>query len=132
MSDEANLSGKWSGFFNYPSQFPPNPFDAELTDVGGTISGLITQPGEFFYPPGTVLQAVVEGSRLGSELRFIKIYDELDRPTPHYRGTIQPGGDEVHGEWTIPGDWSGTFFMIRAGEAKAAEERRVSEEIGRR
>jgi hypothetical protein len=38
----------------------------------------------------------------------------------------------VQGEWTIPGDWSGTFFMIRAGKAKAAEERRVSEEIGAR
>ena len=127
---EADLSGKWSGFFNYPSQFPPNPFEAELTDRDGTISGLITQPGELFYPPGTVLQAVVEGSRAGAELRFIKIYDDLDRPTPHYRGTIQPGGDEVHGEWTIPGDWSGTFFMIRAGRAKAAAERRVSEEVG--
>lgn len=129
MSGEENLSGKWSGFFNYPSQFPPNPFEAELADHAGAISGLITQPGEFFYPPGTVLQAVVEGSRQGSELRFVKIYDDLERPTPCYRGTIQPGGDEVHGEWMIPGDWSGTFFMIRAGKAKAAAERRVSEEV---
>ena len=130
MSGEEDLSGHWRGFFNYPSQFPPNPFEAELTDRAGIVSGLITQPREFFYLPGTVLQAVVEGSREGSELRFIKIYDELDRPTPHYRGTILPGGEEVQGEWTIPGDWSGTFFMIRAGKAKAAEKRRVGEQIG--
>ena len=127
---EYDLSGRWHGFFNYPAQFPPNEFAAELTDVGGTISGLITQPGELFYPPGTILQAVVEGRREGSELRFIKIYDDLDRPTPHYRGTILAGGDEVQGEWTIPGDWSGTFFMIRGAGAKAAEERKVGEEVG--
>ena len=129
MSGEDDLSGHWRGFFNHPSQFPPNPFEAELTDISGVISGLITQPGEFFYPPGTILQAVVEGSRDGGELIFIKIYDDLDRPSPHYRGMILPGGDEVQGEWTIPGDWSGTFFMIRAGKAKAAEEWKVAEEV---
>ena len=131
MSDDAenDLSGRWHGFFHYPAQFPPNEFEAELADVGGAISGLITQPGEFFYPSGTLLQAIVEGRREGSEVRFIKIYDDLDRPTPHYQGTILPGGDEVQGEWTIPGDWSGTFFMIRGAKAKAAEERKVSEEV---
>ena len=127
--DEEDLTGTWHGFFQYPAQFPPNEFKAELADISGTISGLITQPGEFFYPPGTVLQSVVEGQREGREVRFIKIYDDLERPTPHYRGTILPGGDEVQGEWTIPGDWSGTFFMIRGTGAKAAEEKKVSEEV---
>ena len=65
MSGEEDLSGHWRGFFNYPSQFPPNEFEADLTDRSGTISGLITQPGEFFYPPGTILQAVVEGESRG-------------------------------------------------------------------
>ncbi|HST36696.1 MAG TPA: hypothetical protein VLK25_08720 [Allosphingosinicella sp.] len=126
---EEDLTGTWHGFFHYPDQFPPNEFQAELNDIGGTISGLITQPGEFFYPPGTILQAVVEGQREGSEVSFIKIYDDLERPTPHYRGSILPGGDEVQGEWTIPGDWSGTFFMIRGAGAKAGEEKKVSEEV---
>ena len=40
--------------------------------------------------------------------------------------------DEIEGEWHIPGDWSGTFLMVRARKAKAEEERKVSEEIGTR
>jgi len=131
MSGEADydLTGQWSGIFNYPSLFPPNSFEAAIRDSGGLISGVITQPREVFEGPGPSRQAVIEGSREGSQLRFIKIYDDLDRPTPHYQGIVQPGGDEIEGEWTIPGDWSGTFLMIRGSRADQAEERRVSETV---
>lgn len=131
MSGEADydLTGQWSGVFNYPSLFPPNSFEAAIRDSGGLISGVITQPREVFEGPGPSRQAVIEGSREGSQLRFIKIYDDLDRPTPHYQGIVQPGGDEIEGEWTIPGDWSGTFLMIRGSRADQAEERRVSETV---
>jgi hypothetical protein len=126
---EYDLSGAWSGIYNYPSLYPPNSFEATIRDEGGLITGVIVQPGEFFEPAGTVQHAVIEGSREGGELRFIKMYDDLARPTPHYRGTIQPGGDEIEGEWTIPGDWSGTFLMIRGAKAGAAIERRVGEKV---
>jgi hypothetical protein len=132
MSDDAaehDLSGQWSGIYSYPSLYPPNMFEATIRDGGGPITGVISQPGEFFEPAGTVQHAVIEGSRTGSTLAFVKIYDDLARPTPHYRGTIQPGGDEIEGEWTIPGDWSGTFLMIRGAKAGAAIERRVSEKV---
>ena len=131
MSGEADydLTGQWSGIFNYPSLFPPNSFEAAIRDSGGLISGVITQPREVFEGPGPSRQAVIEGSREGSQLRFIKIYDDLDRPTPYYQGIVQPGGDEIEGEWTIPGDWSGTFLMIRGSRADQAEERRVSETV---
>jgi hypothetical protein len=131
MSDEAeyDLSGQWSGIYNYPARFPPNTFEATIRDTGGLVTGVITQPGEFFEPPGTVQTAVIEGRREGSQLSFIKIYDDLGRPTPHYRGTIQPGGDEVEGEWTIPGNWSGTFLMIRGAKTGAAIARKVSEKV---
>jgi hypothetical protein len=72
---------------------------------------------------------VIEGDRTASTLAFIKIYDDLARPTPHYRGTIQPGGDEIEGEWTIPGDWSGTLLMIRGAKAGEPIERKVSEKV---
>jgi hypothetical protein len=124
-----DLSGQWSGIFNYPSLFPPNSFEATIRDSGGLISGVITQPREVFDTPGPARHAVIEGSREGNQLRFIKIYDDLDRPTPHYQGVVQPGGDEIEGEWTIPGDWSGTFLMIRGSKASVAEERRVSEDV---
>ena len=131
MSGEADydLSGQWAGIFNYPSMFPPNSFEATIRDVGGVITGLITQPREVFDVPGPSRQAVIEGSRSGTTLSFIKIYDDLERPTPHYHGTIQPGGDEIEGEWTIPGDWSGTFLMIRGSRAGESVERRVSEKV---
>jgi hypothetical protein len=131
MSGDADhdLSGEWSGIYNYPAHYPPNSFEAVIRDAGGAISGVIRQPGEFFEPPGTFQHAVIEGSREGSLLRFVKIYDDLSRPTPHYRGTIQPGGDEIEGEWTIPGDWSGTFLMIRGGKAEAEMELEVGEKI---
>jgi hypothetical protein len=132
MSGEAaehDLSGQWSGIYSYPSLYPPNMFEAVIRDEGGLITGLINQPGEFFEPAGTVQHAVIEGSREGSRLEFIKFYDDLTRPTPHYHGTIQPGGDEIEGEWTIPGNWSGTFLMIRGAKAGAAIERRVSEKV---
>jgi len=133
MSEEAaaeyDLSGQWSGIYNYPSLFPPNTFEATLRDEGGLITGEIVQPGEHFEPPGTVQHAVIEGRSEGGTLRFVKFYDDLARPTPHYHGRIQPGGDEIEGEWTIPGDWSGTFLMIRGGRAEEAVERHVSEEV---
>jgi hypothetical protein len=124
-----DLSGQWSGIYSYPSLYPPNTFEATIRDSGGLLIGEISQPGEFFEPPGTIQHAVIEGNREGSTLAFIKIYDDLARPTPHYQGTIQPGGDEIEGEWTIPGNWSGTFLMIRGAKASAAIERKVSEKV---
>lgn len=126
---EHDLSGEWSGIYNYPAHYPPNSFEATIRDSGGAISGVIRQPGEFFEPAGMVQHAVIEGSREGSLLRFVKIYDDLSRPTPHYRGVIQPGGDEIEGEWTIPGDWSGTFLMIRGAGAGAEVEVEVDEKV---
>ena len=128
MSD-ADLSGRWRGIYNYPAHFPPNRFEATIRDSGGLITGEITQPGEIFEPPGTVQHAVIEGRREGGTVSFVKFYDDLARPTPHYRGTIQPGGDEIEGEWTIPGDWSGTFLMIRGAKATEGAARRVSERV---
>lgn len=124
-----DLSGRWSGIFSYPSLLPPNSFEAEIRDVGGLITGVITQPREGFEPSGPPRQAMIDGRREGEDVTFVKFYDDLDRPTPHYHGRIQAGGDEVNGEWTIPGDWSGTFIMIRKAEGSASEQRRVGEEI---
>ena len=127
---EYDLTGDWSGIYNYPAHYPPNAFDASIRDAGGIITGVIRQPGEGFEPPGTHQHSVIEGSRQGSLVRWVKMYDDLSRATPHYQGTIQPGGDEIAGEWHIPGDWGGTFLMVRGRKAGAEEARKVSEEIG--
>jgi hypothetical protein len=134
MSGEGghDLTGEWRGIYNYPARYPPNAFEASLRDSGGIITGVIRQPGEFFEPPGTLQHAVIEGTREGSLVRWVKIYDDLTRAPPRYEGRIQPGGDEIEGEWHHPGSWSGTFLMVRVREAKATEVRKVSEEIGAR
>jgi hypothetical protein len=129
---ELDLTGEWSGIYNYPSHYPPNNFEASIRDSGGIISGVIRQPGEFFEPPGTLQHAVIEGIRTGRVVRWVKIYDDLTRAPPRYQGRIQPGGDEIEGEWHHPGDWSGTFLMVRARKAKANQERKVTVEIDAR
>jgi hypothetical protein len=126
---EHDLSGRWSGIFSYPALLPPNSFEATIRDVGGAITGVIVQPREIVEVPGPPQQAVIEGRRQGNSVSWVKIYDDLTRPSPHYSGIIDPGGDEIEGEWVIPGDWSGTFIMVRARKSSEEAERRISEEV---
>lgn len=134
MSDqgEFDLTGDWTGIYSYPAHYPPNTFEASIRDAGGVITGVIHQPGEIIEPPGIHQHAVIQGSRNGATVRWVKIYDDLSRATPHYRGTIQADGDEIEGVWHIPGNWSGTFMMMRHRREAATEERKVSEEIDAR
>jgi hypothetical protein len=111
--------------FNYPGPLPPVGFEAELHDLGGSITGWVTEPDEELHGTGAILRAIVEGSRQGSAITFTKIYEDAERmPEPvFYSGTIQPDGNEISGHWEIAGDWSGTFLMVRnSGAAEAAEE----------
>ena len=123
--DEFDLTGEWSGIYSYPRWLPPNTFEASIRDAGGVISGVIRQPGEIIEAPGIVQHSVIEGNRSGGLVRWVKIYDDLDRATPHYAGRILAGGDEIEGEWHIPGDWSGTFMMMRRRSDEAQAERKV-------
>ena len=66
---ELDLTGEWSGIYNYPAHFPSNSFEASIRDAGGIITGVIRQPGEFFEPAGTHQHAVIEGSRSGGLVR---------------------------------------------------------------
>jgi hypothetical protein len=133
MSGEGfDLTGEWSGIYSYPARYPPNTFEASLRDAGGIITGVIRQPGEFFEQAVSHQHAVIEGIREGSLVRWVKLYDDLTRATPHYQGTVQPDGNEIEGTWHIPGDWSGTFLMIRRRTEGAGETRKESEQIGAR
>ncbi|HEX8624130.1 MAG TPA: hypothetical protein VF782_03535 [Allosphingosinicella sp.] len=132
---DLDLSGRWTGMFNYPGPFPPVSFEAELIDHGGSISGTVFEPDENPYGTDGTLHAIVDGARQGSALTFTKIYEDAERmPEPvFYSGTIQPDGNEVSGRWEIAGHWSGTFLMVRnpgvaeVVEAEAGEEVPVGE-----
>ena len=131
MSGAADLSGRWSGIFNYPRLLPPTSFEADLRDHGGAISGVTTEPDLEPGCEGQTLHATIEGVREGDTLRFTKIYDDLKHAAEpvQYHGLIQPGGDEIDGTWEIAGVWSGTFLMVRSAGSTEEVAKAVSEEV---
>ena len=122
-----DLTGRWEGIFNYPRDLPPNGFVATLTERAGAITGGTEEVSDRPADAGAALPAVIEGERIGSAVRFTKRYDDRARAHPvHYAGTLAPEGDEIVGEWTVPGVWSGSFIMIRQPRREAG----VEQEIG--
>ena len=128
---EHDLSGHWHGFYNMPVDEPPTPFEADILDTGGLLSGEISEDGDTPDCYGMTLHAVIHGQRSGTRVSFTKRYDYLQRAhyAIDYEGTLASDGDEIEGTWTIPGVWSGTFLMVRARREEAAEERRAAERI---
>jgi hypothetical protein len=126
-----DLSGRWSGIYNYPEFFPPNGFEANLSDVGGAISGTISEPDEDPFGLGGTLDSFIEGRREGSAVTFTKMYEDVDRMPDaiFYSGTIHADGNEISGRWEIPGRWAGTFIMIRDAGVAEATEKEVGEEV---
>jgi hypothetical protein len=63
-------------------------------------------------------------------VRFAKTYDEvaLAHYAIHYAGTLAPDGNEIEGEWRVPGD-HGTFLMVRRGGTGAEEEAKAGETV---
>ena len=45
--------------------------------------------------------------------------------------TLNEESTEITGEWRIPGNWSGTFIMVREARQQAKIERKVGETIDR-
>lgn len=128
---EDDLSGHWHGFYNMPVDEPPTPFEAELLDTGGLLSGETSEDGDTPDCFGMTLHAVIDGRREGDRVSFTKRYDYLPRADYAilYEGKLAPGGDEIEGRWTIPGVWSGTFLMVRNAGAGQAEEIEVAEDL---
>lgn len=122
---EGDLSGSWSGFYNYPAGKPPVPFEAELNDSGGRITGTTSELDPLH---GTMLVAVLDGHRTGRSVEFVKMYECADESydSVRYQGEVSGEGDEINGRWLIPGAWSGAFLMVRASRSDATEERMAS------
>ena len=130
-SAEHDLGGVWHGFYNMPDGRTQTSFEAILRDEAGLLSGLTTELGDTEDCAGQVLHAVIDGSRDGASVHFEKRYDYLPRAhyVIHYDGSLQAGGDEIEGRWSIPRAWSGTFLMVRGARGKQADERRVEEKV---
>ena len=122
MSED--LSGDWIGSYSYPGELEPVAFLATLVESNGNLAGETREPGQT-PEMGTVAHALLQGTRQGSQVRFTKMYDTIDDDPVLYEGTVDETATEIHGSWTIVGEWSGSFVMSRTA---AAEERVETED----
>ncbi|MFO1017200.1 MAG: hypothetical protein U1E03_06355 [Hyphomonadaceae bacterium] len=112
----SSLTGGWSGAYRYPRDAGPETvFNARIEEVGGAFTGSMQEPNIFRHQPGPIVSAEIEGIRAGAIVTFIKFYDGsvgMDHAV-RYDGQVNDALTRIAGTWTIPGVWSGTFFMTR-------------------
>ncbi|MCI1438411.1 MAG: hypothetical protein LKI03_00410 [Acetobacter indonesiensis] len=121
--DRSSLTGLWHGQFTYPRSFRPEFFTASLLDQSGALSGSITEKATETTAQQSILFATLSGRHSGSLVMFVKLYEGGNRQhSVQYEGTVNEDGTEISGTWSIPGNWSGQFLMIREGQAEQTEE----------
>ena len=123
LAERLALTGVWDGLFSYPRHLAAVPFTAVILQTGVRLGGTIfEQPTDGRFA-GQVLNAMVEGEHEGAAVRFVKTYDAAHkihgRPI-RYDGVLSRDGTEIEGRWSIPGNWSGKFLMMRSGRGLQA------------
>ena len=128
----ASLTGSWSGVYRFPNDARPEVvFNAQIEEVGGAFTGTLQEPNVHGYTSGGVVTSDIEGVRTGHTVLFTKFYDGSGgmAHAVRYEGTADANLTRIDGKWSIPRDWSGTFFMVRDDcAAEAAVERAESTE----
>ncbi|GAL96696.1 hypothetical protein AA0312_1804 [Acetobacter tropicalis NRIC 0312] len=128
--DTSSLTGLWQGQFTYPRGYAPEFFTASLLDQAGVLSGAITEKATETTPDHSILYAVLSGHHTGRQVVFVKTYEGTVRAHDvHYSGTVNDDATEISGTWSISGNWSGQFLMIREGQATQDEALLVEAEI---
>jgi hypothetical protein len=126
-----DLSGRWIGIYNYPHTWPPIEFETELSDTAGLVTGSTTETGAPWEPSGSVVKAAIQGRREESKVRFSKVYDDdsVNDLWVEYEGAISIDGNEIEGQWTVPGEWSGSFMMVRQAGQRATVEAHIEANV---
>lgn len=118
----ADLSGRWTGVYFYPvdaefnpyDDLPPTPFEAQLRDAGGEVTGSTLEPDALGPADALPIPARLEGHHFDGQLVFTKFPDGGGQThSIDYIGSISTDGNSIAGRWVIHGDWSGTFRMQR-------------------
>jgi hypothetical protein len=126
----STLTGSWSGAYRFPNDARPEVvFNVQIEEVEGAFTGALQEPNVYRYTSGGVITSDIEGTRTGQAVAFTKFYDGSGgmAHAVRYEGTADPNLSRIDGKWSIPRDWSGTFFMVRDdGAAEAAVERAES------
>jgi hypothetical protein len=124
-----NLTGVWHGMYTYPGQLGSVSFVATLIEAGSSLTGTTHEPSVLGDCPSDTLYATLLGTRQVSTVTFVKTYDGAGRRyhPVHYDGTLSDDGTEIEGRWSIPGNWSGKFLMIRSAGRQEEVSRKVFE-----
>lgn len=135
-----SLAGNWTGVYDYDDADTGGgpeavPFTASLFDVAGAVWGTTREPNTFAPGFGEALDAEVNGTRTGTEVRFRKVYVG---PPPNgefpveYAGHVVADGARVEGFWQIRHPTrpiGGPFVMNRTPGQKSAAARTVAAEV---
>jgi hypothetical protein len=123
--EATNLTGVWSGLYSYAGQGEPTPFTATLLETGAYFSGSTHETCLVEGRQRATLCALVEGTRRGRAVGFIKTYDGSGGwdHSVAYTGALSANGLEIEGTWRVRGGISGRFLMIRpARDARTAKQ----------
>lgn len=125
-----SLTGVWHGLYAGGGARGHVTFVATLLETASFVSGATHEPRAVGGMPGEILIATLMGDRAARAVRFTKSYDVADQDytTVEYEGTLNADGTEIDGRWTIPGNCSGTFLMIRSAQTEIARNRKVTVE----
>ena len=122
-----NLTGIWHGIYSYPIARAPVSFVATLIETASAVSGTTHELCTIGGSPNETLYATLLGSRQPA----VSFVNPMTAPTAvrhrAYEGTLSPDGIEIEGRWTVPGNWSGKFLMIRSSGKTEAIARTVFE-----
>src|SRR4051794_20623513 len=76
MSEDVDLSGAWNGQYFYPGEPEAVTFVALLIDTGGRFSGSIHEYEGIISERRILLYATFDGRHEGSQVSFLKTYDD--------------------------------------------------------
>jgi hypothetical protein len=120
-----SLTGRWLGRYEYPYAAPPVPFEADLVEDAGLLTGTIYEPNTFKPGAGPELLADITGSRAGAQVVFQKRYRGAPgHEWPFYEGTANSALTRIEGYWIFRHiGFSGRFVMMRKPKATATAKR---------
>jgi hypothetical protein len=121
------LTGRWLGRYDYEGAAEPVPFEVDLHDAGGSLTGDMSEPNSFRPDQGSVLSAVLNGDHNDGRVSFVKRYLGFDQGDhPRYQGELNRARTRIEGRWHFPKSptLSGRFVMMRKPRAAAEEKAR--------
>jgi hypothetical protein len=131
--DRSDLSGVWTGAYNYPGDRPPVSFSATLSQRGEWITGATEEVGVSADAGRVRMTATLQGRRAGTHVTWLKLYDRISGgyDAVGYEGQVNHDASEISGRWSVRPDWSGGFLMIRTASMAAEATRGATERMRR-